>query len=135
MPNETGDINKSESNFWRQDETGAAHLMAAFDLRSGNYLFPIPPSSLANLLKLEERELSTNGILYSYTVLHPHKKSSKPPFTLVFVDFPEGVRLMGRLQVPEGEHPIIGSELETIIEVSAEGVSDYVFRPVLKEPK
>jgi len=42
---------------------------------------------------------------------------------------------MGRLQVPEGEHPIIGSELETIIEVSAEGVSDYVFRPVLKEPK
>jgi len=77
MPNETGDINKSESNFWRQDETGAAHLMAAFDLRSGNYHFPIPPSSLANLLKLEERELQTNGILYSYTVLHPHKKKFK----------------------------------------------------------
>ena len=124
------DTNRDSSEFWKKDDSGAIHLKVAFDSKTKKHYFPLPPDSLTALLNLEQRTLSSNGTLYSYTVLHPHRKSSRPPFTLAFVDFPEGVRLMGLLKLSDGEHPIVGSRLETAMATDSNGKTDYIFRQV-----
>ena len=56
-----------------------------------------------------DQELNPNGILYSFTVIHPSKKTGIQPYSIGFVnlsDFP--VRIFGRL-VQRG-NPAIGDE-------------------------
>ncbi|NOX39106.1 MAG: OB-fold domain-containing protein [Alphaproteobacteria bacterium] len=133
MPDANDAPEPQDTSAWSRDAAGKAHLIAAFDPQSGNYHFPPPPKTLTKLLELQQRTLSNRAILYSYTVLHPHKTSSRPPFTLAYVDFPEGIRLMGRLDIPAGTKPKIGGELETALEGDADGKTDYFFRPVKTE--
>lgn len=133
MPEAKDKLKTIKSGPWSVDDAGMAHLITAFDRRSEHHHFPPPPATLSKLLNLEERHLSSHGILYSYTVMHPHKTSTRPPFTLAYVDFPEGVRLMGRLEVPEGKRPVIGGRLETILETNGDGKTDYAFRAANNE--
>ncbi len=132
MPDAQNEQKHPATGPWARDATGLVHLITAYDRQSGNHHFPPPPETLTKLLDLQERSLSNRAILYSYTVLHPHKTSSRPPFTLAYVDFPEGIRLMGRLEIPEGATPQIGGELETALETDADGKTDYFFQPVQK---
>jgi uncharacterized OB-fold protein len=69
------------------------------------------------LAELEPAELSTKGVVYTYTVVHQAGPGFETPYTLVYVDLPEGVRVLGRLA---GE-PRIGM----VVELAAD-----VFRPV-----
>lgn len=69
------------------------------------------------LAELEPVELSTRGTVYTYTVVHQAGPGFETPYTLVYVDLPEGVRMLGQL---DGE-PAIGIEVE---------LSGERFRPV-----
>lgn len=60
------------------------------------------------LAELEPVELSTRGTVYTYTVVHQAGPGFETPYTLVYVDLPEGVRMLGQL---DGE-PAIGIEVE-----------------------
>ncbi|MCP6335838.1 OB-fold domain-containing protein, partial [Klebsiella pneumoniae] len=66
--------------------------------------------------------------LYSFTVIHPSPKTGLAPFALVYADFPEDVRVFGRLDLPEGARPEIGMRIapvgasaEAYVFVSVEG--------------
>lgn len=80
-----------------------------------------PPRGICSrcLSELEPAELSTRGVVYTYTVVHQAAPGFETPYTLVYVDLPEGVRVLGRLA---GE-PRIGLE----VELAPDG-----FRPVAK---
>ena len=83
-------------------------LLASRDRRTGELVFPAvaKDSPLASLH--ETAEIAGTGEVYSFTVIHPGRKSGEAPYALGFVDFPGPVRIFGRLQGPS--RPAIGSK-------------------------
>jgi uncharacterized OB-fold protein len=64
-------------------------------------------------------------VLYSYTIIHPSPKAGLPPFALAYADFPEDVRVFGRLEFPAGARPAIGMRLRPV----RPSAGSYVFVP------
>ena len=79
--------------------------------------------------RFEPVTLSAQAVLYSFTVIYPNPRTGQQPFALVYADFPEGARVFGRLALPEGARPVIGTRLETVIEPSSDGEVRYSFIP------
>jgi uncharacterized OB-fold protein len=73
--------------------------------------------------------LSATGEVYSYTIIHPGPKSGKPPFALIYADFPEKARVLGRLRLAPAQRPTIGMKVSVEIENSDDGSPRYVFVP------
>jgi uncharacterized OB-fold protein len=69
--------------------------------------------------------ISDRAVLYSFTVIHPNPKSGQAPFALAYADFPEKVRVFGRLRLPAGERPRIGMALRPV----ADATAGYAFIP------
>lgn len=115
---------------WLAGEGGDRHLLASRELAGGHCFFPpIPPSSpLAG--RYETVRLSPRAVLYSFTVIHPNQKANKPPFTLVYADFPEQVRVFGVYHDPAGARPVIGQPLRVRFSAGALGELHYAFEPV-----
>jgi uncharacterized OB-fold protein len=69
-----------------------------------------PPRGICSrcLSALEPAALSTRGTVHTYTVVHQAGPGFETPYVLVYVDLPEGVRVLGQL---DGE-PRIGLEVE-----------------------
>ncbi|TZG34257.1 OB-fold domain-containing protein [Agrobacterium sp. B1(2019)] len=86
-------------------------LEASRDRETGKGVFPRLPATSPSVDRFEPITLSTEATLYSHTTIHPNPKMGKPPFTLVYADFPEDVRVFGRLHLRPGEKPVIGSKL------------------------
>ena len=65
---------------------------------------------------LERVPLSLRGTVYTYTVIHQAPPGFEVPYVLVYVDFPEGVRVLGQLAgLPPGAVRI-GMEVELAVE-------------------
>ena len=64
------------------------------------------------------------GVVYSYTVIHPGAKSGLQPYALGYVDFPGPVRIFGRLQ--GRARPTIGESYVA----KADETLGYVFEAV-----
>jgi uncharacterized OB-fold protein len=75
--------------------------------------------------RAEELELGPNGVLYSYSVVHPGK--DKAPYGLAMVDFEPGVRAFGRLLF-DGRPPAIGAALRVVPYALPDGTADYAFQ-------
>jgi uncharacterized OB-fold protein len=58
--------------------------------------------------------LSSRAKLYSYTVIHPNPKSGLDPFVLAYADFPEDVRVFGRLETTDRSGLRIGMEIRVV---------------------
>lgn len=101
--------------------------------RAELYFPPLPATSPqhagAALVELE-------GVptLYSYTVMHPSPKTGKPPMALGYADYPEGVRIFGRLMYPAGRRPAIGDALAPCLVETDEGTV-YGFELKHEEPR
>ena len=70
-----------------------------------------PPVAKDSPLDIDyvDQELNPNGTLYSFTVIHPSKKSGIEPYAIGFVNLPDfPVRIFGRL-IQSG-NPAIGDE-------------------------
>jgi uncharacterized OB-fold protein len=70
-----------------------------------------PPVAKDSPLDIDyvNQELNPNGTLYSFTVIHPSKKSGIQPYAIGFVNLPDfPVRIFGRL-VQSGS-PAIGDK-------------------------
>lgn len=87
--------------------------------------------------QLEDRALSTRGILHTYTCTHigaPHLPS---PYLLGFVDLPEGIRLLSLLVEcePWDEVLKVGMSMDMVLaplmkdEATGEDLYTYKFRP------
>jgi hypothetical protein len=113
---------------WR--EAGAAdsraRLLASRHRASGDVQFP-PLRSVSPLAaEYETIALAEQGVLYSYTIVHASPKAGMPPVAIGYVDFPEGVRVFGRVCTHDAEQPRIGSRLRAIPDAN----HGYVFEPV-----
>ncbi len=111
------------------ESTSTTRLKASRDLKTGHGVFPPVPFSSPAANRYEPIELSPSGTLYSHTVIHPNPKSGLQPFVLAYVDFPEDTRVFGRLILPAGERPVIGSAVRVVRDDGA-GSETYHFQPV-----
>lgn len=84
---------------------------------------------------LETAPLSPRGTVYTYTVIHQAPPGFEVPYVLVYVDLPEGVRVLGQLAGVAPESVRIGLEVELALEPFGEDeegreVIGYRFHPV-----
>jgi uncharacterized OB-fold protein len=107
----------------------ATRLTASRRRVSGALVFPPVPDTSPAAPGYETVGLSASATLYSFTTIHPNPKTGKPPFTLVYADFPEGVRIFGRLGLPDGASPKIGMALEVVVDAPVDGSPRYFFIP------
>ena len=115
-----------------ENGAGQATLVAARQRASGHLYFPVPPADLPIAGVYDPVALSPEAVLYSFTILHPGPKSGQPPVALAYADFPERVRVLGRLRLPGDGRPAIGARLR--VEVAPAPVSGaapaYFFVPI-----
>lgn len=95
--------------------------------RDALYFPPLPPTS-PQRERTELVELNGEPTLYSYTIMYPSPKTGKPPMVLGYADYPEGVRIFGRLHYPAGRRPAIGDTLAPCLVETGEGTI-YAFEP------
>lgn len=85
--------------------------------------------------KMEKSKLSTRGKLYTYSIVQVAPKRFLPPYALGYVDFPEGVRVLGQLTTNDPSRIRIGMTVQAElgrIAVDEQGneVTSYKFRPM-----
>ena len=105
-------------------------LTGSRDKKTGKGIFPAIPAASPAVPRYEPLLLSEEATLYSFTIIHPNPKSGLPPFALAYADFPEGVRVFGRLQLPEGVRPQIGMRLHTAVPAQTDedrSADNYIF--------
>lgn len=99
---------------------------------SGSCVFPAVPETSPAAVRYEPISLSEQATLYSYTVIHPSPKRGEQPFIVVYADFPEQVRVFGRLWLPEGAVARIGMALRVVAPQTHDGppgTDQYAFVP------
>lgn len=105
-------------------------LAASRNRVTGKGVFPPIPDSSPAAPGYEAITLSTCATLYSYTILHPNPKTGLNSIVQVYADFPEEVRVFGRMELPEGQPPKIGMQLAV---VKASENLGYIFTPGSRE--
>ncbi|GGA23594.1 hypothetical protein GCM10011326_40000 [Salipiger profundus] len=80
-------------------ESGSLTLLASRSRRDGQAVFPRLPATSPAAALYDDVELTGPAKLYSYTVIHPNPKSGQKPFVLALVDFAQGARVFGRLDM------------------------------------
>jgi uncharacterized protein len=118
---------------WRVRE-GRVVLVAYRHSGRDALYFPPLPSGSPQRERTELVDLTSAPTLYSYTITHPSPKTGKPPMLLGYADYPEGVRIFGRLQYPAGRRPAIGDTLAPCLVETGEGTI-YAFEPQSEEPR
>ena len=64
---------------------------------------------------VKEIELGAECVLFSFTTVHTQTAYSDPPYSVGYVDFPEGVRVFGPLDVEDASNLRIGMPLRVEI--------------------
>lgn len=118
---------------WLDDSAGVRHLSASREHSTGKHYFPPIPLSSPLASRYELARLADQATLYSYTIIHPNKKSGKQPFVLVYADFPENVRVFGPMSLPADTRPRIGQKLRIEFPVDDLGDIHYLFKPAEEE--
>jgi len=115
----------TSQNLW---SNGYHHsLIASKELSTGELVFPpfVEGSPLAETH--EAAELPPDGVLYSYTVIHPNPKSGESPYALGYVDMAGPIRLFGRLRGKN--RPQIGDRYRVV----ADDAFGYAFEYVAQD--
>lgn len=83
--------------------------------------------------KLEWRQASGRGTLYTFTVMHQVMNpgfASAAPYNVAQVDLEEGVRMVSNVVGIRNDALRVGMKLEAVFEDGGEGISLPKFRPV-----
>lgn len=127
-------------NMWKEGADGQVHLIATRCKNCGEIFFPRKEVSFCAHCyaeQLEDIELSSTGVIMSYTTLNYPPAGGfykgSVPFNYVIVEFPEGVFIQGHyIGVGPGEMHI-GDRVKTVVDVLAdteeETVMSYKFAP------
>jgi uncharacterized OB-fold protein len=114
---------------------GTGSLLGSRCRVCGAHFFPVREACSGCLSDdLETVSFSTRGTLYTYSVVHQSTPAFEVPYVLGYVDFPEGVRIMGQITGGEIEDVHIGMALELTLEPWGEDeegntLIGYRFRP------
>jgi len=117
----------------RPDGTG--NLLGSRCRKCGAHFFPIREACSGCLsTDLETIRFSTEGTLYTYSVVRQSTPAFEVPYILAYVDFPEGVRIMGQVSGCEPEDMAIGMPMTLVLEPFGEDdegnpLTGYRFRP------
>jgi uncharacterized OB-fold protein len=120
---------------WVTERSGQLGLVGSKDLKTGKCIFPRIPETSPSASRYAAIELSQRGKVYSFTVIHPNPKTGEKPFTLAYVDFPEGARVFGRLHLAAGETARVGATAEVRVESSTEAGTSYYFIPATEQSR
>jgi uncharacterized OB-fold protein len=125
--------------YWTVEEDGL-HLLGNRCRECGQAYFPpreVCPGCFAEgrESQMEKLKLSSRGKLYSYSTIQVAPKRFMPPYSLGYVDFPEGVRVLGQLAAPDPAKLKLDMEVEAelgriAIDEQGNEVFSYKFRPV-----
>jgi len=117
----------------RQDGTG--NLLGSRCRSCGVHSFPVRQACAACLSEdLETVRFSTKGILYTFSVVRQSIPAFQVPYALGYVDFPEGVRIMGQISGCDLDEIRIGMPMTLSLEPFGEDedgnpLTGYRFRP------
>ncbi len=117
----------------RPDGTG--NLLGSKCRSCGAHFFPVREACAGCLGQdLETVRFSTEGTLYTYSVVRQSTPAFEVPYALGYVDFPEGVRIMGQLAGVDFDKITIGMPLMLSLEPFGEDeegnpLTGYRFRP------
>lgn len=128
-----GDMRRTSEDPWRVCDDRVV-LQAYRHAGRAELHFPPLPLTSPQRERTELVGLQGTPTLYSYTVMYPSPKTGKPPMALGYADYPEGVRIFGRLVYPDGRRPAIGDALAPCLIDTEEGTV-YAFEPQDKEPR
>lgn len=99
----------------RQDGTG--NLLGSRCRSCGAHFFPIREACAGCLSgDLETVRFSTEGTLYTFSIVRQSTPAFDVPYALGYVDFPEGVRIMGQIGGCELDDITIGMPMVLSLE-------------------
>jgi len=82
---------------------------------------------------MENIYLSRKGKLYSFTIVHMPSEHFEPPYSIGWIDLPEGVRVFSPIRCLDEKELEIGMDMELNVEKlwdeQEKEVTGYVFRP------
>jgi len=124
------------NDLYREGPNGP-ELLGSKCKECGKTVFPkhkICPNCLEEGV-MEEIPLSRRGKLYTYTIIRQGPKGFQTPYTTVFVDLPEGVRVFSQLTTSDPKEIRIGMDVEVAVgkvcsNEKGEDVISYKFRPI-----
>ena len=84
---------------------------------------------------MEKIKLSSRGKLYSYSIVQIAPKRFMPPYAVGYVDFSEGVRVLGQLTTCDPAKLKLDMEVQTelgriAIDEQGDEVISYKFKPL-----
>jgi uncharacterized protein len=118
-----------------QEDPNGDRLLAGTCDTCGQVYFPRISSCFAcGHETVIETALSSQGKLYSYSVVQMPTSKFTPPYAVGYVDFAEGVRVFGQLDMIEGKPFQIGMEMAVYIgklwQEDDKEIIGYRFSPV-----
>lgn len=115
---------------------GSGNLIGSQCRSCGAHFFPIRAACSRCLSQdLDTIGFSTEGTLYTFSIVRQSTPAFKVPYALGYVDFPEDVRIMGQIGGCELEDIDIGMPLTLVLEPFGEDedgnpLTGYRFHPV-----
>jgi len=115
---------------------GTGQLLGSKCGSCGAHFFPVRAACSGCLSRdLETIRFSTEGVLYTYSVVRQSLPTFPTPYVLAYVDFPENVRIMGQVSGCEIEDLKIGMPMALSIEPFGEDadgnpLTGYRFTPL-----
>ena len=118
-------------------EEDSLHLVGGQCKKCGQNYFPsreICPKCFAEG-EMKKIKLSSHGRLYSYSVVQVAPKRFMPPYAIGYVDFSEGVRVLGQLTTCDPDKLKLDMEVQTelgriAIDEQGDEVISYKFKPL-----
>lgn len=116
-------------------EDGTGNLLGSRCRSCGAHFFPVRQACSGCLSQdLETVRFSTEGTLYTFSVVRQSTPDFEVPYILGYVDLPEGVRIMGQIGGCEPDDLALGMTMTLSLEPFGEDVEGneligYRFRP------
>jgi|APCry1669189534_1035231.scaffolds.fasta_scaffold17543_3 uncharacterized OB-fold protein len=98
------------------DEKNLSHIVAGQCRDCEQTMFPralVCPKCMGE--EIQPFYLREGGVLYSFSKLHLARKGWQVPYVIGYVDFPEGVRVMGPVEMQGPFQPRCGSKVRVEI--------------------
>jgi uncharacterized OB-fold protein len=110
-----------------QSAADGLRLIATRGASDAPLQFP-PQSFIHGDQAVEEVPIGPQGVLYTYSVVHPGR--DKATYGLAMVDFAPGVRAFGRLLLNGGTELRLGASVRVVPFELPDGEADYAFEAV-----
>lgn len=118
-------------------EKDVVHLVGSHCKICGQNYFPVRqicPKCFGEA-QMEKVRLSNQGKLYSYSIVHVAPKQFSPPYAIGYVDFPEGVRVLGQLTTRDPNELQLDMDVQTLlgkicVDEQGNEIVSYKFKPL-----